>query len=67
MIDCTSIGRQLEDFPDLVESHNAAVRDLEASLVKYLKHDKMGTKRPTMTKGGFMGVGGEKKVGRCTS
>lgn len=46
----------------MVEAHNAAVRDLEAALVKYLKHDKRAAKRPTVTKGGFLGIGGEKKA-----
>ncbi|KAK4687006.1 calcium permeable stress-gated cation channel, partial [Tremellales sp. Uapishka_1] len=60
-LDCTSIGRRLEDFPDMVESHNQAVQDLEAVLVKYLKGGKMASKRPTLKKGGFLGIGGEKK------
>ncbi len=37
-IDCTSIGRRLEDFPAMVEDHNQAVKDLEQYLVKYLKN-----------------------------
>lgn len=57
-IDCATIGRRLGDFPKLVHDHNAAVRDLEAALTKYLKHDKMAAKRPTVRKGGFMGIGG---------
>ncbi len=59
-IDCATIGRRLGDFPTLVQDHNEAVRDLERSLTKYLKHDKMAAKRPTVRKGGFMGVGGTK-------
>lgn len=46
----------------MVEDHNKAVADLESHLVKYLKGGQMGKKRPTMRKGGFMGMGGEKKV-----
>jgi hypothetical protein len=52
----------LEDFPEMVEDHNQAVKDLESVLVKYLKNGQMGKKRPTMKKGGFLGFGGEKKV-----
>jgi hypothetical protein len=61
-IDCTSIGRRLQDFPAMVEDHNQAVQDLEKHLVKYLKGGKMAAKRPTYRKGGFLGIGGEKKV-----
>ena len=80
-IDCTTIGgfletscadfagRRLEDFPEMVEDHNEAVADLESHLVKYLKKGEAAKKRPTLRKGGFLGiVGGEKKVGhwsRC--
>nr|XP_019007829.1 uncharacterized protein I206_07463 [Kwoniella pini CBS 10737]OCF46610.1 hypothetical protein I206_07463 [Kwoniella pini CBS 10737] len=61
-IDCTSIGRRLEDFPEMVEDHNKAVAELEGHLVKYLKDGKMGTKRPMIRKGGFLGMcGGMKK------
>lgn len=61
-IDCTAIGRRLENFPAMVEDHNEAVKELEAYLVKYLKDGKMASKRPTLKKGGFMGMGGQKKV-----
>lgn len=47
----------------MVEDHNQAVKDLEQYLVKYLKNGQMAKNRPTMTKGGFLGIGGEKKVG----
>ncbi|WWC92437.1 uncharacterized protein L201_007395 [Kwoniella dendrophila CBS 6074] len=61
-LDCTTIGRRLEDFPEMVEDHNKAVAELEEHLVKYLKGDTMGTKRPTIRKGGFLGLfGGVKK------
>ncbi|WVR08713.1 hypothetical protein IAU60_005771 [Kwoniella sp. DSM 27419] len=60
-IDCTSIGRRLEDFPEMVEDHNKAVSQLEEHLVKYLKDGKIGTTRPTIRKGGFLGIGGVKK------
>ncbi|GHJ86379.1 hypothetical protein NliqN6_2781 [Naganishia liquefaciens] len=60
-IDCTSIGRRLDDFPELIEEHNEAVRNLEETLVKYLKGNQIGTKRPQITKGGFLGCGGETK------
>ncbi|KAI0369019.1 DUF221-domain-containing protein [Pilatotrama ljubarskyi] len=55
------IGRKVGRLPDLIEYHNDAVRELEAVLVKYLKGGKIGKKRPTITIGGFMGCGGEKK------
>ncbi|KAI0685812.1 hypothetical protein C8T65DRAFT_747723 [Cerioporus squamosus] len=55
------IGRKVGRLPELIEYHNDAVRELEAVLVKYLKDGKIGKKRPTITIGGFMGIGGEKK------
>lgn len=58
-IDCTSIGRQLGEFPELVKQHNETVRNLEESLVHYLKGGKMASKRPHVTKGGFMCLGGQ--------
>ncbi|KAL7420784.1 hypothetical protein Q5752_004736 [Cryptotrichosporon argae] len=60
-IDCTTIGRRLGDFPKLVDDHNEAVEELEKNLVKYLKNDQVASKRPTLRKGGFLGMGGEKK------
>jgi hypothetical protein len=60
-IDCTSIGRKLDNFPDMVEKHNDAVRNLENALVKYLKGGKVASKRPRTRVGGFLGMGGEKK------
>ncbi len=60
-LDCTSIGRRLENFPEMVEKHNDAVRELEQALVKYLKGDQIGKKRPSTKIGGFLGMGGEKK------
>jgi calcium permeable stress-gated cation channel len=60
-IDCTSIGRKLENFPEMVEKHNEAVRNLEEALVKHLKGGKIGSKRPQTRIGGFLGMGGEKK------
>lgn len=59
-IDCATIGRRLGDFPQLVEDHNKAVKDLESTLVKYLKHGKMASKRPLLRKGGWACLGGEK-------
>ncbi|KAJ9101756.1 hypothetical protein QFC21_003095 [Naganishia friedmannii] len=64
-IDCTSIGRRLDDFPELIEEHNKAVRNLEETLVKYLKGNQLGAKRPQITKGGFLGCGGETKASPC--
>ncbi|KAI5117067.1 hypothetical protein M0805_008813 [Coniferiporia weirii] len=68
------IGRRVGRLPELIEFHNDAVRELEQVLVRYLKGGKIGTKRPTLTKGGFLGIGGKKydaidfytnKVQRC--
>ena len=55
------IGRKVGRLPELIEYHNDAVRELEQVLVKYLKGGKIGKKRPTITIGGFLGMGGEKK------
>lgn len=55
------IGRKVGKLPDLVEYHNDAVRELETYLVRYLKGGRIGTKRPTITKGGLCGLGGDKK------
>ncbi|KAF8316081.1 DUF221-domain-containing protein [Clavulina sp. PMI_390] len=54
------IGRRVGNLPDLIEYHNKAVRELEGYLVMYLKDGKMAKKRPTITKGGFLGIGGKK-------
>lgn len=68
------VGRKVGRLPELIECHNDAVRDLEKILVRYLKGGKIGQKRPTITKGGFLGIGGTKydaidfytnKVKRC--
>ncbi|ODO05881.1 hypothetical protein I350_04942 [Cryptococcus amylolentus CBS 6273] len=59
-IEATCIGRRLQDFPEMVEKHNDAVKDLEKHLVKYLKNGQVGTKRPTVRKGGFLGLLGDK-------
>ncbi|QRV98162.1 hypothetical protein RhiJN_26181 [Ceratobasidium sp. AG-Ba] len=55
------IGRRVGRLPELIELHNEAVRQLEQVLVTYLKGGKLGKKRPTITIGGFLGFGGEKK------
>ncbi|WRT70828.1 uncharacterized protein IL334_007827 [Kwoniella shivajii] len=61
-IDCTSIGRRLEDFPEMVEDHNKAVTEIEEHLVKYLKGGVTAKTRPTIRKGAFLGMcGGTKK------
>lgn len=59
-IDCTCVGRRLEDFPEMVKDHNQAVQDLEKQLAGYLKGGKIRDKRPTMRIGGFLGMGGQK-------
>ncbi|CAG7850689.1 Uncharacterized protein C354.08c [Serendipita indica DSM 11827] len=55
------IGRRVGQLPELVEYHNDTVRSFEQVLVSYLKGGKIGKKRPTITMGGCLGMGGEKK------
>ncbi|KAG8949222.1 hypothetical protein FRC03_000411, partial [Tulasnella sp. 419] len=55
------ISRRVGRLPELVEYHNQTVRELEHHLVRYLKGGKIGKKRPTVTIGGFLGLGGTKK------
>jgi hypothetical protein len=52
------IGRRVGALPELIEYHNATVRELEKYLVRYLKGNKIGKKRPTIRLGGFLGMGG---------
>ena len=40
----------------MVEDHNEAVASLEEHLVKYLKGGHAGKSRPTLHKGGFLGL-----------
>ena len=47
------IGRRVEQLPELIEYRNNVV------LVTYLKGGKISAKRPTLRKGGFLGMGGE--------
>ena len=53
------IGRRVGVLPELTEYHNNTVRQFEQVLVRYLKGGKLGRKRPTISTGGFMGLGGE--------
>lgn len=55
------IGRKVGKLPELIDYHNATVRELEEVLVKYLKGGKIGKKRPTIRSGGHWGCGGVKK------
>lgn len=57
------IAREVGRLPDLIKYHNDAVCDLERILVRYLKGGKLGRKRPTISIGGFLGIGAVKKVG----
>jgi calcium permeable stress-gated cation channel len=57
------IGHQVGQLPELIEFHNETVRDFEQVLVRYLKGGKIGKKRPQITNGGCLGLGGEKRVG----
>jgi calcium permeable stress-gated cation channel len=54
------IGRRVGKLPELIEYHNNTVRELEQHLVKYLKGGKLGKKRPTVTIGATLGMGGQK-------
>lgn len=46
----TTIGRNVKDIPDLIESHEEAVMELEAVLSKYLKNpDQLPAERPLCT------------------
>lgn len=55
-----SIGRDLKDYPGLIEDYNDTIKDFEAVLVKYLKGGKEAKKRPRIRRGGFLGMGGTK-------
>lgn len=54
------VGRQVGRLPELIEFHNDAVRDLEKVLVRYLKDGQISKKRPTISQGGFLGLGASK-------
>ncbi|KZT39324.1 DUF221-domain-containing protein [Sistotremastrum suecicum HHB10207 ss-3] len=54
------IGRRVGRLPELIKYHNDAVCELEQVLVTYLRGGKIGKKRPTITQGGFLGIGGKK-------
>jgi hypothetical protein len=54
------IGRRVGQLPELVQYHNETVRQLETVLVRYLKHGRIGKKRPFITQGGFLGMGGKR-------
>lgn len=55
------IARPVGTLPELIEQHNDAVRKLEGVLTKYFKNpDRLPSHRPTLTIGGFMGLGGRK-------
>lgn len=59
-IQASMIGRDLKDYPELIEDYNETVKEFEEILVKYLKGGHEGKKRPRITRGGFMGLGGTK-------
>lgn len=54
------IGRDLKDYPQMIEDYNDTVKDFEAILVKYLKGGVEAKHRPMITRGGFLGMGGTK-------
>lgn len=55
------VGRRVGRLPELIEYHNATVRELETCLVKYLKKGTLGKSRPTVRVGGSCGCGGQRK------
>jgi len=55
------IGRRVGRLPELIEYHNATVRELETYLVKYLRKGTLGKTRPTVRIGGMCGCGGERR------
>ena len=44
----------------MIEDYNDTVKEFEEVLVKYLKGGHEGKKRPQITRGGFLGIGGQK-------
>lgn len=60
------IARKVNQLPEYIKYHNDAVRDLEKVLVRYLKGGTIGSKRPEIRMGGFLGMGGTKKVSCAT-
>ncbi|CDZ98717.1 Uncharacterized conserved protein [Phaffia rhodozyma] len=59
-IQSAMIGRNLKEYPEMIEDYNDTVRDFEEVLVKYLKGGQEGKRRPTIKRGGFLGIGAEK-------
>jgi hypothetical protein len=57
-----SIGHEIGDLPDKIEDQQKAVMTLEKALVKYLKGDTLGKKRPTTRIGPWWQVWGPKRV-----
>jgi hypothetical protein len=66
-IQSTMIGRDLKDYPALIEDYNETVADFEAVLVKYLKGGIEAKSRPMIRRGGFLGMGGTKIVSNLPS
>ncbi|KAH8828425.1 DUF221-domain-containing protein [Flagelloscypha sp. PMI_526] len=54
-----NVGRRVGKLPELIDYHNATVRELEQVLVRYLKNGRIGKKRPKVRIGGFLGMGGQ--------
>lgn len=55
-----SVGRKSGMLNEIMEKHEAAVRELENTLASYLKDGKVSDKRPMKTIGGKFGCGGRK-------
>ncbi|KAL7410391.1 hypothetical protein BDY24DRAFT_443999 [Mrakia frigida] len=56
-----SIGHEIGNLPDKIEDQQKAVMTLEKALVKYLKGDKLGSKRPTVRMGPWWKFWGPKR------
>lgn len=55
------IGRKVGELPDLIDNHSEKVKDFEQCLTTYIKKGANPDKRPTISSGGCLGVGGEKR------
>lgn len=55
------VGRKVGDVPTLIEDHSETVKSFEQKLTTYIKRGANPNKRPKLSSGGCLGVGGEKK------
>ena len=54
------IGHHVGQLPELIEYHNATVREFERVLVKFFQDGVPKKQRPTVKRGGWCGLGGTK-------